>query len=352
MKAWVMEAFGGPEVLVLRDDLDLPVPGRAEVRVRVGAIAVARTKDVAMRAGRPPFASRVSLPHVPGTEHAGVVEAVGDGVPSELIGSRVAVSAVLSCGTCTLCMRGHEEACSAFALVGVDRWGCYAEHLVVPEANVYAVPDDLPLTQAAALAANGPVARAQLDAGGVGPGTVVAVMGAAGALGSTAACLAHHRGATVIAVDQLEAKGKLLGELPLDAAFDGNDPALGDALRSHTGGVGVDCVIDNLGLAPLWAAYRPALARLGRIVVSGAIGREPIPMDLLPFYLHSQSLIGVRTGNRTHMRSLWHDVRDGFRLPAAAVVVTPWSNMHDVHAMVEDGRALGQTVLELPGDLT
>jgi len=346
-----MESFGTPEVLELHDDVPLPEPGAGEVRVRVEAIAVARTKDVAMRAGHPPFAPMVTLPHTPGTEHAGVVDAIGSGVAPDvaerLLGSRVAVSAVVSCGRCVACNRGHDEACVSFELVGVHRTGCYAEYVVVPADNVHLVPDDLALVEAAALAANGPVARAQLDAGQVGPKTVVAVMGAAGSLGSTAACLAAYRGATVLAVDQLAMKGDLLTHLPLAASFDGNDPDLAAAMRVATGGWGVDCVIDNLGLAPLWTNYRASLAPLGRIVVSGAIGREPIGMELLPFYLHSQALIGVRTGNRAQMRAFWDDVRAGFRMPAATVVARPWHEMHEVHRMVEQGRAVAQTVLEV-----
>ena len=340
-----MEAFGPPDVMELREDIAVPKIGTDDVLVRVQAIAVARTKDVAMRAGHPPFASRVTMPHTPGTECAGTVEAVGSSVDNSLIGTRVAVSAVLVCSTCVACTRGHEEACSSFALVGVDRQGCYAQFVAAPAVNVHAVPDDLPIAHAAALAANGPVARAQLDAGGVGPGSVVAVMGAAGALGSTAACLARYRGATVIAVDHLDNKGDLLAQLPLDAAFEGDDPQLAEALRAHTNGWGVDCVIDNLGLASLWDSYRPALARMGRIVVSGAISRVPVAIELLPFYLHSQSLIGVRTGNRTQTRELWTDVREGFRLPDAAVVVREWTDMRTVHGMVEAGRSTAQTVM-------
>ena len=346
-----MEAFGGPDVLQLRDDAEMPQPGLGEVRIQVHAIAVARTKDVAMRAGRPPFAPMVKLPHTPGTEHAGIVDSLGPGIEDEvahqLLGARVAVSAVVSCGECIACQRGHEEACLAFALVGVHRVGCYAEYVVVPAANVHLVPDDITLVEAAALAANGPVARAQLDAGGVGQGTVVAVMGAAGSLGSTAACLAAYRGAMVCAVDRLDVKADLLAGFPVHASLDGADPDLARKLRALSDGWGVDCVIDNLGLAPLWANYRPALAPLGRIVVAGAIGREPISMQLVPFYLHSQSLIGVRTGNRAQMRGLWDDVRAGFRMPGTSVVARPWHEMHEVHAMVEDGQAVAQTVLEV-----
>jgi NADPH:quinone reductase-like Zn-dependent oxidoreductase len=172
-------------------------------------------------------------------------------------------------------------------------------------------------------------------------------MGAAGALGSAAVALAKHRGAVVIGVDRLAGRSHILDHLPLDAAFDGEDPELAEKILEFTDGWGVDCVVDNLGLSGLWENYRPALATLGRIVISGAIGRDPIPMQLLPFYLHSQSLLGVRTGNPGHMRGLWSEVADGFRLPAGAVSTTSWERMRDAHADVEAGRAAGQTVLEV-----
>lgn len=346
MKAWVLKEFGGPENLTF-DDVALTEPGVGEVRVRVRAIAVARTKDVSARAGNPPFAARISPPHVLGTEHAGTVEAVGAEVDPSLVGTRVAVSAVLSCGRCRACSMGREEACEQFALIGVDRPGSYAEYCLVPLANVHPLPERVSFPQAASLAANGPVARAQLDAGAVGRGSQVLVLGAAGALGSTAVSLAHFRGARVIGVDQLQPKRPLLDHLPLHGLFDGHDDSLTQHILDLTSGWGVDCVIDNLGIAELWHNYRGALADMGRIVVSGAIGRDPIPMQLLPFYLRSQSLIGVRTGNRSQMRALWQDVRDGYRIPEQAVVCRAWTDIHDVHRLVESGRSSGQNVLTI-----
>jgi len=347
MKAVVIRAFGGPEVLAFEEVAD-PQAGPGEVRVRVYAIAVARTKDVSARAGRPPFADRIRLPHVLGTEHAGVVDQIGVGVDPALAGARVGVSAVLSCGSCHACTILREEACAKFGLIGVDRQGCYAEYCVVPAGSVYRLPDQLSLTQAAALAANGPVARAQLDAGGVTAGSRVLVLGAGGALGSAAAALAAFRGAEVIGVERLSLRADSLNALPLVARLDGDDDELADNILAVTDGWGVDCVIDNLGLAPLWNRYRPALADLGRIIVSGAIGHEPIQMDLLPFYLRSQSLIGVRTGNRTQMTALWQDVRDGFRLAEKLVGSVPWSDVTSAHGAVESGTASGQIVLQVP----
>src|SRR5690606_982934 len=138
-------------------------------------------------------------------------------------GRRVAVSAVLSCGECRACRIHQEEACSAFGLIGVHRQGSYAQFSVAPVRNLYPLPDEVTFEQAAALAANGPVARAQLNAGRAEDGRTVLVVGAAGALGSAVTALAAFRGAKVIGVDRLAAKPGCLDGLPLTAALDGDN---------------------------------------------------------------------------------------------------------------------------------
>ncbi|MFJ6983042.1 MULTISPECIES: alcohol dehydrogenase catalytic domain-containing protein [unclassified Streptomyces] len=347
MRAVVLRRHGGPEVLEFAEIPD-PVPGPGEVRVRVASVVVARTKDVATRAGRPPFAAQLpGLPHVLGTEHAGTVDAVGPGADPELTGRRVAVSAVLTCGSCRVCARGREEACDAFRLIGVHRQGSYAEYCVVPEANVQELPDGVGFAQGAALAANGGVAAAQLDAGEAGPGDTVLVVGAAGALGSTAAALAAFRGATVIGVDRLADRPDRLDGLPLAAALDGAAPDLGRQILDRTDGHGVDVVVDNLGLSALWHGYRDTLAPLGRIITSGAIDHTPVELRLLPFYLRSQSLIGVRTGNRRAIAGLWADVAKGFLVPGAFVHTLPWNEVARAHRANEEGTSLGQAVLSV-----
>ncbi len=347
MKALVIEEFGDPDVIRLAE-LPEPAPGPGEVRVRVEAVVVARTKDVATRAGRPPFATMVpGFPHVLGTEHAGVVDAVGPGADPSLVGRRVAVSAVLSCGGCRACRMRREEACSSFRLIGVHRQGSYAHYCVAPQENVSPLPDGVSSCQAAALAGNGPVARAQLDAAQAGPGSTVLVIGAAGSLGATVAALAAFRGAEVIGVDRLTVKPGCLDGLPLRAALDGDAGALAEAVREITGGWGADCVIDNLGIPAVWDGYADALADMGRIVVSGAVSFEPLPVRLSRFYLRSQSLIGVRTGNRAAIAALWQDVARGFRIPDGFVDPRPWESAADAHRGVENGLSRGQAVLEV-----
>jgi len=350
MKAVVIRRFGGPEVLEVAE-LPVPVPGQNEVRVRVATTAVARTKDVAARAGTPPFAPQIhGFPHVLGTEHAGVVDAVGAGADPALVGRRVAVSAVLSCQVCAACRRGRDEACPSLGLIGVHRAGSYAEYCVVPAGNLYPLPTDVSFAQATSLAANGAVARAQLDAGAVSEGTTVLIVGAAGALGSTAVALAAFRKARVIGVDQLAAKPDCLDGLPLDGAVDGAARDLGQQVLAISGTEGVDCIIDNLGLAALWESYPMILANMGRVVVSGAVSHDPIPLRVLPFYVRNQSLLGVRTGNRQQMSALWGDVAAGFRPTVGFVSTYDWQRVAEVHANVERGASHGQAVLAVTSE--
>lgn len=346
MRALVIRSFGGPEVLEPADLPD-PVPGVGEVRVRVHAVAVARTKDVATRAGKPPFAQQILVfPHVLGTEHAGVVDSVGSDVDDGLVGMPVVVSAVLSCSRCPACRESHEEACTDFGLVGIHRPGSYAQYCVVPVDNVRRIPPRVSFTEAAALAANGAVASAQLDAGEVGPGDTVLVPGAGGALGATIAALAAFRGARVIGVDRLGDNPRRLAGLPL-VALDGADPELPAKIVDLAGSDGLNCVVDNLGITELCEAYLPALGDRGRVVVAGAISHNPVPIRLLQFYLRSQSLIGVRTGNRHQMDRLWQDVAAGFRPPADFVRAMPWIQAQSAHASIQSGQSSGQLVLTM-----
>jgi NADPH:quinone reductase-like Zn-dependent oxidoreductase len=348
MQAVVLRGFGPPDVLVPAE-VPRPEPGPGQVRVRVHAVAVGRTKDVALRSGRHPFSQAVRLPHIPGTEHAGTVDATGPGVDADLVGRRVAVSAVLPCGGCPACRRRREEACPRLELIGVHRPGAYAQYSVAPADNLAPVPDRVSFAQAAALAANGPVARAQLDAGGVTAGTSVLVLGASGALGSAVAALAGFRGARVIAAARLRARPEALADLPAAALVDTGRPDLAEAVLELTGGWGVDCVVDNLGVPALWDHYQPALAPTGRVVVSGALDGAPVPVAFRPLYLRNQSIIGVRTGNRSDIARLWEDVRAGFGLAPGLLCALPLAEAAAAHRMIEAGRHRGQIVLTPPG---
>src|ERR1700712_1781896 len=118
MTAMVLPEFGAPEVLHARE-LPVPVPGPGEVLVRVAAVSVGRTLDVATRAGQQPFVRLVTPPHVLGADHAGEVAAVGPGVLNWRPGDRVAAFPVMFCARCGGCESGRPETCERLTLLGI-----------------------------------------------------------------------------------------------------------------------------------------------------------------------------------------------------------------------------------------
>jgi NADPH2:quinone reductase len=176
MKAVAFSQFGGPDVLEVAD-LPVPEPGDAEVRVRVAAATVNPT-DVGMRSGaRSAALEQLPKPYVPGMELAGVVDAVGPNAPWQ-VGERV-LGIVLPMQT------GR---------------GAQSEYTLVPSDSLVRVPEGVTLEQAATLPMNGLTARRALDLMGLSAGQVLAVTGAAGAVGGYAIQLAVADGLRVIAI--------------------------------------------------------------------------------------------------------------------------------------------------------
>src|ERR1700728_1595225 len=219
MSAVAFDQFGGPEVLGLRE-VPMPSPAPGEVRIRVLAVSVGRTIDLETRAGKSAFASAIRLPHIPGAEHAGVVDLVGAEVTSFLPGQLVAVFPVITCQDCPACATGRTEACARMEIIGIHRAGAYALYSCVPAANVFPVTGALDAASAAALALNGAVALRQLAVAEAGHGTTVLVHGAGGALGLAVVRAALLRGARVIASARQPWKRERLRTLGADLAVD------------------------------------------------------------------------------------------------------------------------------------
>lgn len=344
MRAVVIRDFGGPEVLRL-EQLEDPHPAPGEVVVAVAAVEVSATRDAATRSGRHPFSQQVTLPHVLGGDCAGTVVAMADGVAEVEVGTRVAVSNAVACGVCAQCQAGHDGACLNLQLVGIHRPGSYAERLAVPARNVTPLPNGLELHHAAAYAADGPIAHAQLLAGGVTKGTSVLVCGAAGALGSTLVAMAAARGARVIALSRRPPEMLARWGAETTVATDATD--LAERLLELTGGAGVDVVIDNVALAAPFAAYMSAMAMGGRVVISGAMGPEPLAFVAQRFYTRSLTIIGVRTEDRTTRTEFWGEVAGSLRLPDDSLETMALEEAEQAHRRVATGDKVGHLLLKV-----
>ena len=211
-----------------------------------------------------------TLPIVPGYDVAGEVIEVGDGVSDVAPGARVYVHYDFSCGRCPYCLEGDEAACADYGVMGVNHDGGYAEQVVSPVRNLFALPDGVSYETAAAAGSVYLTAYHMLfSRAGLRAGETVLVTAAGSGVGGAAIALARFAGARVIATASTAAKRERALAAGVDAVVDYTQPGWGEEVRRLTGGRGVDLVVDHVGAAALPEALA-ALANKGRLVICGA----------------------------------------------------------------------------------
>jgi NADPH2:quinone reductase len=251
MKAIQIQEFGGPDVLELVE-IDDPVPGDGEVLVEVARSGV---NFADTHATRNDYLAEQSLPLVPGAEICGRT-------PD---GRRVA------------------------ALVGS---GGYAEKVVVPEALLIPVPDEVDDDQAAGMLLQGLTAMALVRrCARIEAGETIVVEAAAGGTGSIAVQIAKRAGARVIGIASSEEKRALVERLGADATVDSHCEDLGAAIRDANGGERVDAVLHMSG-GDAFDAELDVLAPLGRMVVFGIASREQREVSTAALLRGSKAVIG------------------------------------------------------------
>jgi NADPH:quinone reductase-like Zn-dependent oxidoreductase len=305
MQAVVVRRFGGPEVLEHLEWPDPPV-GPRDVLIRVHAVTVARTLDVEVRRRGADF--DVALPRIPGSDPAGVVEAVGDEVTSFGVGDRVVCTSTLFCGDCPACHAGRTNECERHAVVGVHRDGGYAEYCAVPEGTVARVPNHVTLEQAACMGVAYPMAWSLLS--GVQPLDDVLVMGAAGGLGIAGVLVAKALGARVFAAAgadwKLERCRELLGA---DETVNYSRPGWSARVRELSGR-GVALVYENIGAPELFGEALATLRPGGRLVTCGAHGGGLVGLDLRSLYRRHLTIAGRTGATAAQTRDVFAAVAD------------------------------------------
>lgn len=252
---------GGPEVLRIAE-VPLVEPGPGQVRLRIEAAGVNRL-DQLLRSGA--FPRPFELPARIGCEGTGVVDAVGPGVETVAVGDAVIIT----------------------ALPNMDRGGSYADHAVVPATAVIPRPAGLGAVEAAALwVAYSTAYGALVEKAGMRPGDHVLVTAASSAVGLAAIQVANQIGAIPLATTRTEAKREALLAAGAAAVLTGEQAALAEAAREHTGGAGVDLILDSVmgpGLADLATAARFG----GTLVTVGWLDPRPATMPMnAPLTIH------------------------------------------------------------------
>ncbi|MGY1771447.1 zinc-binding dehydrogenase [Blastococcus sp. SYSU D00813] len=288
MRAVVQTAFGGPEVLSLVDR-PVPVPGPAEVLVRVAACGVNQL-DVLQRRGHVRLPG-LELPHVAGMDVAGVVEAAGEESPVP-VGTRVLLDPSVPCGACPLCHEGRGGHCPNLRILGATVDGGFAEYVVAPASAAHPVPDGVDLTDAACLPTPWATAHsAVVRVGRLRAGETLLVHAAAGSVGLAAVQIAQRVGARVVATVGSPEKAAALSKVGVEHVV-GDPGALAGVVAEVTDGRGVDVVLEYLGPAT-WAASMAALRIGGRLVLLGNTTGDQVSFSLSDAFHRGLELLGA-----------------------------------------------------------
>jgi NADPH2:quinone reductase len=266
MKAWFCHNPVGVDALQWQE-VPTPQPQAGQVLLQVKAASL-NFPDLLIVQNKYQF--KPALPFVPGSEFAGVVEAVGEGVTRLKVGDRVA------------------------AMGGT---GGFGSHAIVPAEKAIPLPEGMGFEQGAAfLMTYGTSQHALLDRGALKAGETVLVLGAAGGVGTAAVQIAKAVGARVIAAASTDEKCALCREIGADATINYSKENLRDAIKALTDGKGPDVVYDPVGGDLAEPVFR-SIGWRGRYLVVGFAGGGIPALPLNLSLLKGASIVGVFWGD-------------------------------------------------------
>lgn len=301
MKAVLFRQHGGPEVLEYAD-FPAPEPKPGEALVRLHAAALNRM-DVMVRNGWPGL--RLELPHINGADGAGEVVAFGSAEPGEIqIGDRVVINANLGCGDCEFCLAGKDNMCRDWHLLGETVRGTYAEYVSLPVRQLYRLPPDFDLHQAAAAALVYQTAwHSLVKRGNLQKGETVLVVGAGGGVNTASVQIAKLFGAQVVVVGSDAKKLGLAEALGADILIDrSREQDWSKAVFIATGKRGVDVVVDNVGTTFMHSLR--ALRKGGRLLTVGNSGGPKFEIDNRYMFARHLSIIGSTMSSLSDFREV------------------------------------------------
>lgn len=340
MKATVFHEHGGPEVLRYEETPE-PRMRANEVLIEVRACALNHL-DVWARKGLPGV--ETPLPHILGNDVAGVVREAGELVDWIKPGDEIILQPGVSCGHCIECLRGADNLCPGYDILGYRRAGGYAELVAAPAVNVIQKPANLSWEEAAAIplvtltAWHMLVSRAKLR-----PGEDVLIHAAGSGVGSIGIQIAKLLGARVIATASTEEKREKARELGADDAVDYTREDWPKEVRRLTGKKGVEVVFEHTGAAT-WEGSIGTLARDGRLVTCGATSGFDARTDLRHVFYKHLNVLGSFMGSKAELLEAMRFVESG-RIRAVVDEVLPLAEARRAHELMEDRAQFGKLVL-------
>ena len=324
MQAWILDESPGE---YRYGEIADPEPGPDDVRVRVVASAL-NHMDLWLTRGQP----KPRLPHVPGCDVAGVVDAIGAGVTAWAPGDEVVVNPAVVPLEHVIAHGLDAPAHRGLQIVGEQRWGGHGELVVVPQRNVVRRPPGRSWEECAAyplvtLTAHRALRRARLQAG-----ERVLIVGIGGGVSTAALALAHHLGAVVDATSRDPAKRARALELGADRVYDSDEDWPADA----------DVVVESVGPAT-WERSVRALRPGGRLVVCGGTSGPKVELDLPRLFFKQIEVIGTTMGSYPEFATVDRLVGQG--LPIQVDAVLPLGSYPQALRRLADGAQMGKIVL-------
>ncbi len=325
MKAWLCENPIGVEALNWKE-LPTPNPGPQEVLIRIEAASL-NFPDLLIVQNK--YQMKPALPFVPGSEFAGVIESVGDGVTHLKVGQRVA------------CLSGT---------------GGFATHTLAPAQLCLPLSESFSAVDAAAfIMIYATSHHALIDRAELKPGETVLILGAAGGVGSSAIQIAKHTGANVIAAASTDEKCLVCKQLGADHTINYSQANFREQLKSLTNGKGPDVIYDPVGGDLTEQAFRSIAWRGRYLVVGFAAGPIPaLPLNLV--LLKGASLIGVFWGDfakrepekNTAMMNTLTEMYNKQQIKPKIDQIMPMSELMTAYEKMNARSVLGKLVLVNP----
>jgi len=342
LKAVLFHQHGGIEVLQYAE-FPTPEAGPGQVLVRLKAAALNRM-DLFNRVGWPGL--KLELPHIPGADGAGEVAALGPGEEGWKVGDRVVINSNLGCGKCDFCIAGKDNMCRNWHLLGETVRGTYAQYVVVPEGNLYPIPDGFSERSAAAAGLVFHTAwHSLIQRGNLRPGETVLIIGASGGVNSACIQIAKLSGASVYVVGSGPDKLALAESLGADFLIDrSKDENWSKSVFHLTHREGVDVVVDNVGTT-FPQSFRAA-KRGGRILTVGNSGGPVFEIDNRYMFSKHLSLLGSTMGTRQDFAKVMDLVFAG-KLKPVLDLDFPLQETASAQAYLESGKQMGKVTLSM-----
>lgn len=313
MQALTISSHGGLDRIEVRDDLPVPeLRSSTDVRVRVRAAALNHL-DLFVVGGMPGVTIRP--PWTLGADACGTIDAVGSDAAGVSPGDMVVVNPGLSDRTCEYCRAGEQSSCPRFAILGEHAPGSMAEYLVVPAANVRAIPASVSAEHAAAFtlatltAWRMIVTRARVQAG-----EDVLIWGIGGGVALAALQICKQIGARVWVVSGSTDKLRRAAGMGADETLNRTEVDVARVIRERTNKRGMDVVVDNVGKAT-WNQSLLALGRRGRLVTCGGTSGPVVETDVRRLFWNQWSILGSTMGNDAEFDAVVNELRAGRLLP-------------------------------------